>query len=134
MFEAEFTTNVTNESIKTCTAISLETELGQYTLHQEAHYNDETAYEKGDYTQYVLVDKDNQDESVLHKILKDKAPHWRIGHIPDYLNVNGMVYKPNDFQRMFNFEGKSIYDSLQNIQEESNCLFTGERREWGINQ
>ena len=124
LFEADFTTNVTNESIKTCTAVSLETELGQYTLHQEAHYNDEPAYEKCDYTQYILVDKNNQDVSVLHKILKDKAPHWSIGRIPDYLNVNDIVYKPNDFQRMFNFEGKSIYEALQNIQEESNCLFT----------
>lgn len=42
-FEATFTINDADETIKNCTAVSLETELSQYTLHEEAHYNDEQA-------------------------------------------------------------------------------------------
>ena len=132
-FEATFTINDADETIKNCTAISLETELSQYTLHEEAHYNDEQAIttslsidkdSSGTYIPLMVCDTSNPDHSVLHRILKDKAPHWSVGRVPKYINVNGMVYETNGFQREFNFEGKTIYAALQDIQEECNCLFT----------
>ena len=132
-FEATFTINDADETIKNCTAVSLETELSQYTLHEEAHYNDEQAIttplaiDKGDDGKYIplmICNTQNPDHSVVHRILTDKAPHWSVGRVSPYLNVNGIVYETNGFQREFNFEGKTIYAALQDIQEECNCLFT----------
>ena len=132
-FEATFTINDADETIKNCTAVSLETELSQYTLHEEAHYNDEQAIttplaiDKGDDGKYIplmICNTQKPDHSVVHRILKDKAPHWNVGRVSPYLNVNGIVYETNGFQREFNFEGKTIYAALQDIQEECNCLFT----------
>ena len=132
-FEATFTINDADETIKNCTAVSLETELSQYTLHEEAHYNDEQAIttplaidtgDDGKYIPLMICNTQKPDHSVVHRILKDKAPHWNVGRVSPYLNVNGIVYETNGFQREFNFEGKTIYAALQDIQEECNCLFT----------
>ena len=72
----------------------------------------------------MICNTQKPDHSVVHRILKDKAPHWNVGRVSPYLNVNGIVYETNGFQREFNFEGKTIYAALQDIQEECNCLFT----------
>ena len=132
LFEANFTTNDADETIKTCNAVSLETELGQHTLHEEAHYNDEQAITNalpidvvnGVYVPVVFCDKDNQNHSLLHRVIKDKAPHWSIGRVPALLNVNGMVYESNTYQRTFDGEGSTIYDFLMDIATECNVLFT----------
>lgn len=57
---------------------------------------------------------DYKDASLLHRILKDKAPHYSIAHVDDTIKR---------MQRTFEFDDTSIYDACQEIAEELNCLF-----------
>lgn len=57
---------------------------------------------------------DYQSASLLHRILKDKAPHYSVAHVDSTIAHT---------QRMFEFDDTSIYDALQEIAEEINCLF-----------
>ena len=58
--------------------------------------------------------EDYKDVSLLHRILKDKAPHYSIAHVDDSIRHE---------QRTFTFDGTSIYDACQEIAEEIGCLF-----------
>lgn len=132
-FEATFQIDETNETIKKCTAVSLETELGQRLL-REFHINDDDAFEyprEVDLDEYgvfiptVLYDENDTEHSLLHRALKDKAPHWSIGYVCPQVSVNGKVIDSNSFQRSYTVNGKSIYDFLQNdVAQESNVVFT----------
>lgn len=55
-----------------------------------------------------------KDASILHRILKDKAPHYSIAHVDESIAHE---------QRIFSFDGTSIYDACQEIAEEIGCLF-----------
>ena len=57
---------------------------------------------------------DYKDASLLHRILKDKAPHYSVAHVDDTIQ---------HMQRTFEFDDTSIYDACQEIAEELNCLF-----------
>ena len=51
---------------------------------------------------------------MLHRLLKDKAPHYSILHVDDTIK---------NIQRSFSFDGKSIHDAFKEIAEEIGCLF-----------
>ena len=57
---------------------------------------------------------DYKDASLLHRILKNKAPHYSVIHVDDTIA---------HMQRTFTFSDTSIYDACQEIAEELNCLF-----------
>lgn len=58
--------------------------------------------------------EDYRESSLLHRLLKDKAPHYSIASIDKTIKR---------IQRSFSFDGTSIYDALQEIGEEIGCLF-----------
>lgn len=58
--------------------------------------------------------EDYKESSLLHRLLKDKAPHYSIASIDKSIKR---------VQRSFSFDGTSIYDALQEIGEEIGCLF-----------
>lgn len=125
-FEASFTTDIADETIKHATCVSLETELGQRIL-REFHVNDEEAMNnrnEDSFTRTTFYNKNDEKHSLLHRVIADKAPGWSIGHVPKKLNVNGAVYDVSSFQRTYTVDGTSIYDFLTGeVCEESNCIF-----------
>ena len=58
--------------------------------------------------------EDYKESSLLHRLLKDKAPHYSIASIDKSIKR---------VQRSFSFDGTSVYDALQEIGEEIGCLF-----------
>ena len=105
-----------NES-DSCIKNVIATSLGRAELSQKYLYgyeiNTEEDIARDDYEPSVLFDPENQDASILHRILK-KAPHYRIGH------VDSSIAK---IQRTFKFDGDSIDQAFDKISEEINCLF-----------
>lgn len=98
---------------KNITATSLgEAELSQINLYN-IEINTETDIERDDYEPTILFDESNHNASLLHRIM-EKIPHYHIAH------VDISIAK---IQRTFSFDGKSIYDALQEISKEINCLF-----------
>lgn len=94
------------------------TQLGQAELSQLMLYNVEINTEqdiaRDDYKISILWDASKPEASILHRLLKDKAPHYKVIH------VDPTVAK---IQRMFSFDDTSIYDAFQEIGEEIGCLF-----------
>ena len=94
------------------------TQLGQAELSQIMLYNIEINTEddilRADYKIAILYDNTNQDSSILHRLLKDKAPHYSVIHVDSTIA---------NIQRSFSFDGISIYDALQEIAEEIGCIF-----------
>lgn len=126
------------ETIKSIHGQSLEVELGQLMLH-DFHINDEEAV-AGDITQYnkmhfdeegnfiptVFYNPDDEDNSLLHRVLKDKAPHWSLGYITPYVTLgeDEACEKSNDFIRTYTVDGTSIYDFLTgDVAKETNVVF-----------
>lgn len=137
-FEISVSVSDGADTVKTVTGQSLETELGQLTLH-EFHVNDEDAMtmeqtqyntddfdEKGNWIPTVFYDKNDPKHSLLHRVLADKAPHWSIGNVPLYISINE-TDKPepaSTFQRTYTADGTTIYDFLMNeVAKESNVVF-----------
>lgn len=120
-FEAHVTLDEENDTVKhvSCTHAN-EAELSQLNLY-ETEINTENDIARDDYESTVFYDEDNPNASLLHRILKDKAPHYQIYH------VDGSLKK---LFRTFSFDGVSIHDALNQIAEEVNCIFIyGEWRE-----
>lgn len=126
------------ETIKSIHGESLEVELGQLILH-DFHINDEEAV-AGDITQYnkmhfdedgnfiptVLYNPDDEDNSLLHRVLADKAPHWSLGYITPYVTLgeDEVCEKSSDFIRTYTVDGTSIYDFLtSDVATEANVVF-----------
>lgn len=128
LFEAHITTNDELETIKSVTCISLEgAELGQQII-REGHYNDDasiTIIDKDEkFIPTVLWDENDLEHSLLYRVIKDKAPHWSIGHVDPRLNINGTVYETSSSQRVFTVDGTSIYDFLEgDVSTEFCCVF-----------
>lgn len=104
------------ETVKSVTGEHLqEEELGQINLY-DIDINTEDDIARDDYTRpTVFYDPDHTEASLLHRVLKDKAPHYTIYHVDDSLK---------NIQRSFSFNKKSIQDILQKeIAEEIDCLF-----------
>lgn len=113
LFEITVEVNDNGSLTKIVTANSLgESELSQINLYG-CEINTEEDIEREDYVPTVLYDENSSDASLLNRIL-EKAPHYEIKHVD--ASIAGI-------QRTFSFDGKSIYDALQDISQEINCLF-----------
>lgn len=113
-FELNVELNESNEIVKDVIATSLsEAELSQTNLYNvEINTEDDIARE--DYKDpTVFYNTSDSKSSLLNRIL-EKVPHYEIKHVDTSLK---------DIQRTFSFDGKSVYDALQEIEEEINCLF-----------
>lgn len=62
----------------------------------------------------VFYNPDNPKESLLNRMLADKAPHYSIYHVDGSLR---------NISRMYSWSGTSIYDALMEVAEETECLF-----------
>lgn len=113
-FEIKVELDEATETVKTVFC----TQLGQAELSQIKLYNIEINTEediaRDDYKISILYDPDNPDASILHRLLKDKAPHYRIAY------VSPTIAK---IQRSFSFDGTSIHDAFEEVGEEIGCLF-----------
>jgi hypothetical protein len=100
---------------KTITATHLcEAELSQLLL-ENIEINSEADILRDDYEVTTFVNFDNPKASMLHRVLKDKAPHYKIKHVDASLRK---------LQRTFSISGTSIYDFLVGeCAEQFNCLF-----------
>ena len=127
-FEAHVTLNDENESIKSVTCESLETELGQHIIH-EMHINDDVAITNSDEnTEFVpttLCDFAHPEYSLIHRVLNDKAPHWAVGDCSPQINIDGTVYDSNSVQRTFTISGQTPYDFFDSeVSQEFSVIFT----------
>lgn len=112
-FEIYVTIDETNSLIKTVTAKSLgEAELSQINLY-DIEVNTDIDKEREDYLPTILYNDSNPAASLLHKIL-EKAPHYSITHVD--ISIAPL-------QRAFSFDDITIYDAMQEIAKEINCLF-----------
>ena len=122
----EITVSIDEETeiIKHVTGIHApEAELSQLNLY-EVEINTADDIARDDYEMFVVDGKEygtvfyNEDHpkaSLLHRILADKASHYKILHVDDTLKF---------VQREFSFNGTSIVDALRNsIAPEVGCLF-----------
>ena len=101
------------DTVKHVSAVSLgEAELSQINLYN-IEINTEDDIANDDYVATVLYNEDNPRGSLLHRIL-EKAPHYSIGHVDSRIA---------NIQRSFSFDNDSIYDALQDIAEEIDCIF-----------
>lgn len=112
-FEIYVTTTDDNDTRKNVTCVSVgEAELSQIKLYNiEVNTEDDIA--RDDYSPTVLYNEESHSASLLHRIL-DKAPHYNIKH------VDNSIAK---IQRTFSFDDTSIYDALQEIATEIDCIF-----------
>lgn len=112
-FEIKVELDEETKTVKTvfCTQLG-QAELSQIMLY-DIEINTENDIERDDYKISILYDGENQDGSILHRIL-EKAPHYSIAY------VDPTIAK---IQRTFSFDDISIYDALQEIAEEIGCLF-----------
>lgn len=132
-FEANVTVNDENETIKSVTCVSLENELGQRILHSfyvndfinDPDHKRDIDFGSNGFINTVLCNKENQDFSLLHRALKEKAPHWSVGETTKYVVVGDKVEPTNNFVRTFAVDGTSIYDFFTNkVANEANVVFT----------
>lgn len=113
-YEATITIDEEDDTIKHVTCVHAnESELGQLNLY-ETEINTEGDIARDDYEETFFYNQENPNASLLHRILKDKAPHYQIYHVDETLA--GLF-------RQFSFDGCSIHDALNQIAEECNCLF-----------
>lgn len=113
-YEAKVDVDEEDDIVKHVTCVHAnEAELGQLNLY-ETEINTENDIARDDYEETFFYDDENPKASLLHRILKDKAPHYQIFHVDD--SLKGLF-------RVFSFNGTSIQDALNEIAEEVNCLF-----------
>ena len=112
-FEIEVTTKDSDGVVKqiSCTSIG-EAELSQVYLY-DIEINTEDDIAREDYIPTHLYDASNHEASLLHRIM-GKVPHYSIEYVENRLAP---------IQRTFSFDNKSLYDALQEIAEEIDCLF-----------
>lgn len=132
-FSITVSTDDSADTIKTVTGTSLcESELSNYLIDSLEVNNEEEAElyvikEENDGTEYeytVFYNEEKESFSLLHRILKDKAPHYTIKHVDDSLR--------NEV-RSFSVDGTDIYTFLTGeVSEQFNCLFVFDSTERGI--
>lgn len=117
-FEIKVELDEANETVKTifCTQLG-QSELSQikiYNIHinEEGDPNWDTNNET--YKSTILYDPQNKDTSLLHRLLKDKAPHYSIAYVDESIQR---------IQKSFSFDDTSICDAFNEIAEEIGCLF-----------
>lgn len=138
-FEIYIEKDTDQNIVKKIDGYSLETELTQIPLY-DLHINDD------DYFNYASQEEINLDSygnikpikfynpsdpnhSLLHLLLMDKACHWSLGVVPEYITVtnNGKQSKElsTSFQRTFTIDGQNIYDFLVgDLANEANLVYT----------
>lgn len=114
-FEIKITYNDKLDEVKMITATSLcEAELKELNIY-DTEINTENDISRPDYEITKFYNPDNTKASLLHRILKDKAPHYTIKH------VDKSLWK---LQKSFSVNGVSIYDFLTSeCAEQFNCIF-----------
>lgn len=113
-FEINVEIDESDSLIKNVTGKSLgEAELSQINLYN-IEINTETDIQREDYTEpTVLYNNLNPSASLLNRIT-EKAPHYTIHHVDEGIK---------SIQRTFSFDNISIYEAMQNIAEEIECIF-----------
>lgn len=114
-YEITVEVNEEDENIKNVSGTSLgEAELSQIMLYG-IEINTETDIAREDYKiPTTFYNPDHPEASLMDRLLTDKAPHYRVKHIDKSLM---------NLQRTFTFDDTSIYDALQEVSEELDCLF-----------
>ena len=99
--------------IKTITFYGLgEAETSQIMLYDfQANTEDDIA--RDDYVPTVIYNEDNPKASLLNRIIDEKAPHYKIGHVD---------YSLRNIQRVFEFDDISIQEALLKIGTEIGAL------------
>ncbi len=112
-FELTVTLSETDTSVKNVIAKSLgEAELSQVNVY-DISVNTEDDISRDGYIPTVIYDSVNADISLLDKILSF-APHYKIKSVASSIvNLN----------RSFEFKGVTVYDALQKVSADINCLF-----------
>ena len=138
LFEIKLSKDTDQNIVKKIVGQSLETELTQVPIY-DLHINDD------DYFTYGIQNEENLDSygnikpvklynpsdknhSLLHLLLMDKACHWSLGVVPEYITVtnNGKQEKElsTSFQRTFTIDGQNIYDFLVgDLANEANLVY-----------
>lgn len=117
-FEITVELDEETETIKTvmCTQLG-QAELSQIMIY-DMHINEEGDInwnvDNKEYKSTILYNPDDISTSLLHRLLKDKAPHYSIRKVDSTIA---------NIQRTFSFDGTSIYDACMEIAEEIGCLF-----------
>ena len=113
-YELKVDMDENDATVKHCTGTHLhEAELSQLTLNN-IEINSEDDIMRDDYVPTILYNPDKPEGSLLHRILKDKAGHYKIWH------VDPSIAK---LQRTFSWDGEYITDAFNDIAEEIECLF-----------
>ena len=118
LYELKINLKESTETVKSIEARSLgESELSQINLYN-IEINTEADISRDDYKPTILYCANNDDnfskyDSLLTRIT-EKVPHYEIKEVDKSIA---------NIQRTFTFDGKSIYDSFQEISEEIQCLF-----------
>lgn len=107
-----------NESIEIEKSVELmrlgEAEMKQIRIY-DTEINTENDILRDDYVNPTIFYKpENPNESLLHRLMVDKAPHYTIKHVDD--SIKGI-------QRTFQFNDKDLDDCFTEIEDELDVLF-----------
>ena len=112
-FESTVEINESNQQMKTVTCVSLgDAEASNVKLYG-LEVNTETDIAREDYVKTILYDPDHTSGSLLHRVMQ-KMPLYQFKHIDASIA---------SIQRTFSFDDVYVYDALQEIAEEINCIF-----------
>lgn len=112
-FEATVELTEGNEITKTVSCTSLgDSEASNVKLYG-LEVNTETDIAREDYVKTILYDPDRTSGSLLHRVMQ-KMPLYQFKHIDSSIA---------SIQRTFSFDDVYVYDALQEIAEEINCIF-----------